>query len=230
MPTPSATPGPNISGPNESGPDVLGPAAPTPDAPIPDAPRPAERVALALEELWVALFGWIPTPVGMFLRHLAWAPLFGSCRRARFGTGLCLIGCRNMSLGHGVRLGRLCFLTAREGELALGDGVAISPCANIGADGGRIVIGAHTAIGPGTVIRAANHRFSRRDMPIMRQGHVRGEVIIEDDVWIGANCVITPDVHIGRGAVVGAGAVVTRDVEPYTIVGGVPAHEIGRRD
>ncbi len=63
----------------------------------------------------------------------------------------------------------------------------------------------------------------------MSQGHQPGTVIIEDDVWIGANCVITPDVRIGRGAVIGAGAVVTRNVAPYTIAGGVPAREIGRR-
>ena len=60
-------------------------------------------------------------------------------------------------------------------------------------------------------------------------GHVPGEIHIEEDVWIGANCVITADVRIGRGAVVGAGAVVTRDVEPFSIVGGVPARPIGHR-
>ena len=63
----------------------------------------------------------------------------------------------------------------------------------------------------------------------MEQGHVPGTVRIGEDVWIGANCVITPDVSIGRGAVVGAGAVVTRDVEPLAVVGGVPARVIGRR-
>ena len=52
---------------------------------------------------------------------------------------------------------------------------------------------------------------------------------IEDDVWIAANCTITPGTRIGHGAVVGAGAVVTRDVEPYAIVGGVPARVIGSR-
>lgn len=192
-------------------------------------PTPLGRLAAALEELWVALFGWIPTPLGMGLRALCWLPLFASRTLVRFGTGVSLAGCRNMRFGRGVRVGRLCILTAQDGELALADCAALSPGVNLGADHGRIEVGKCAAIGPGTVVRAANHRFSRRDVPIMRQGHAPGVVIIEDDVWIGANCVITPDVRIGRGAVVGAGAVVTRDVAPFAVVGGVPARPIGRR-
>lgn len=202
-------------------------APPPPGAP--SAPGPAARFAAALEELWIALFGWVPTPLGMALRTLAWGPLFAACGRVRFGTGLTLVGCRNMRFGGGVRIGRFSILTAQDGELALAEQVSLSPGVHLGADNGRIEIGRCSAIGPGTVIRAANHRFSRRDVPIMRQGHAPGTVIIEEDVWIGANCVITPDVRIGRGAVVGAGAVVTRDVAPFSIVGGVPAKVIGRR-
>lgn len=193
------------------------------------APSAWSRLGAVLEEVWIALFAWLPTPLGMALRLLAWRWLFASCGTVRFGTGLTLAACRNMRLGRGVRLGRGCFVTAGGGSLILGENVAVSPCAHLGADGGRIEIGAHTAIGPGTVIRAANHRFARQDLPIMRQGHQPGLVCIEDDVWIGANCVITPDVRIGRGAVVGAGAVVTRNVAPFSIVAGVPAREIGRR-
>lgn len=187
------------------------------------------RLAAAFEELWVALLGWIPTPVGLGLRLLLWRPLFRRCGSVRFGTGLTLAGCRSMSLGNNVRLGRGSFVTACGGELILADNVALSPCVHLGADGGRVEIGAHTAVGPGTVIRAANHCFERVDVPIMRQGHVPGQVVIEEDVWIGANCVITPDVRIGRGAVVGAGAVVTRNVAPFTVVGGVPARLIRQR-
>ena len=192
-------------------------------------PTLAGRLAAALEELWVAIFGWIPTPLGVGLRALCWLPLFASRSLVRFGTGVTLAGCRNMRFGRGVRVGRLCILTAQDGELSLADGAALSPGVHLGADHGRIEVGRCTAIGPGTVVRAANHRFERRDLPIMAQGHVPGVVIIEDDVWIGANCVITPDVRIGRGAVGGAGAVVTRDVAPFTVVGGVPARPIGTR-
>lgn len=187
------------------------------------------RLAAALEELWIATFAWIPTPVGILVRLAAWRWFFKRCFSTRFGVSLTIAGMKNISFGNLTRVGRGCFLTANSGVLEIGDYAAISPCVNIGADNGIIKIGAHVAIGPGTVIRAANHCFARHDVPIMSQGHNAGQVVIEDDVWIGANCVITPDVRIGRGAVVGAGAVVTRNVAPFSIVGGVPARVIGWR-
>ncbi len=190
----------------------------------------SERLTGALRDVWLCLLGWIPTPVGTALRWVCWAPLFASCGRVRFGTGVDMAGMRNMRLADGVRVGRHCFLSAQHGRLELGGRVALSPCVHVCADDGVIVIGAHTAIGMNTVLRAANHRTDRLDVPMMDQGHVPGVITIEEDVWIGAGCVITPDVTIGRGAVVGAGAVVTRDVAPMTVVGGVPARVIGRRD
>lgn len=188
------------------------------------------RFPAAIEELWIALFAWIPTPLGMLLRLAAWRPFFARCISPRFGSHLAISGMRNIDLGKAARIGRGCILSAGCGKLRIGDFSALSPNVDIGADSGEVLLGCHVAIGPGTVIRAANHRFSQCDVPIMQQGHVPERVIIDDDVWIGANCVITPGVHIGRGAVVGAGAVVTRDVPPFSIVGGVPARLIGWRD
>ncbi len=188
-----------------------------------------QRLKGALEETWVALFGWIPTPLGIVLRNLAWRFCFKRCGSARFATGISFAGMGSMSLGNGVRIGRHCVVTAQEGSLVLGDRVALSPGVHLSADGGSIAVGAKTAIGPGTVVRASNHKFEDRRVPIMDQGHVPGRIVIEDDVWIGANCVVTPDVVIGHGAVVGAGAVVTRDVPPFAVAGGVPARIIGWR-
>ena len=182
-----------------------------------------------LEEAWVALWGWVPTKVGLALRLAAWKGLFAACGNVRFATGLTLQGCANMRLADGVRLGKGCQLYATGGTLVMGDDSALSPGVTLDASGGLIRLGAKVAVGPGTVIRAANHRFDRRDVPIMHQGHEYGEVVIDDDVWIAANCTLTPGVRVGQGAVVGAGAVVTRDVEPYTIVAGVPAKIIGKR-
>ena len=95
-------------------------------------------------------------------------------------------------------------------------------------DTAPVHIGNAVFIAPGTVISCAGHAMDPVQRGKLAVG-VSAPINIEDDVWIGANCVITPNVHIGRGAVVGAGAVVTRDVSPYTVVGGVPARPISRR-
>ena len=189
-----------------------------------------KRCTQALEELWISLWGWVPTPLGMLARLFAWHFLFKQCGQVRFGTSLSILGAHNIALGNGVRLGRGVILSAQDGEMHLQDRVSISAYAHVSADNGAISIGCCTAIGPGVVIRAANHSFSKRDLPIMDQGHTRGTIVIEDDVWIGANCVLTANIHIGKGAIVGAGAVVTHDVPAYTIVGGGPAKVIGHRD
>jgi galactoside O-acetyltransferase len=97
------------------------------------------------------------------------------------------------------------------------------------AEKGEIIIGNDVLIGPNVVIRASNHVYDRLDIPIREQGHSGGRIVIEDDVWIGANAVITPNVTIGKGAVVAAGAVVVHNVDPYDIVGGVPAKTIANR-
>jgi acetyltransferase-like isoleucine patch superfamily enzyme len=68
-----------------------------------------------------------------------------------------------------------------------------------------------------------NHQYGEDDVPIRLQGETRAPVIIEDDCWIGAGATILGEVHVGRGAVIGAGSVVTRDVPPNAVVAGIPA-------
>lgn len=94
---------------------------------------------------------------------------------------------------------------------------------------GEIIIGNNVMIGPNTLLRAEDHAFDRIDIPICEQGHKAGIIKIEDDVWIGANVVITKDVTIGEGCVIGAGAVVTHDIPPYSVAAGVPARVIKSR-
>lgn len=89
----------------------------------------------------------------------------------------------------------------------------------------KITIGNNVLIGPNVVLTPATHSLSAIER---RNGAGYAEdIFISNDVWIGANSVICPGVHIGTGAVVSAGAVVTKNVEDYTIVGGVPAKKIG---
>jgi acetyltransferase-like isoleucine patch superfamily enzyme len=93
----------------------------------------------------------------------------------------------------------------------------------------RIIIGDNCLTGPGVTIIASQYDIKSLDL-IRSFQQKEADIIIEDDVWLGANCVILPGVHIGKGVVVGAGAVVTKDVNPYTIIGGVPAKEIKKRN
>lgn len=85
-------------------------------------------------------------------------------------------------------------------------------------------------MGPYCLIYTSNHCMDRVDVPMWRQGFTEVRpVVIEDDVWIGARVTLLPGVHIGRGSVIGAGSVVTKDVPAYSIVGGNPARVLKYR-
>ena len=91
---------------------------------------------------------------------------------------------------------------------------------------GPVTIGSHVNLAQGITVTALNHNFSDSEKRIDEQGVSTTSVVIEDDVWIGANAVVLPGVRIGTHSVVAAGAVVTKDVPPHSIVAGVPAKVI----
>ena len=88
---------------------------------------------------------------------------------------------------------------------------------------GPVIIGNHVNLAQGITVTALNHIFEDSDKRIDEQGVSTSAVIIEDDIWVGANAVILPGVTIGHHSVVAAGAVVTKDVPPHSLVAGVPA-------
>lgn len=103
----------------------------------------------------------------------------------------------------------------------IGVNAQIAPCVTIGND---------VMMGPDCMIYTTNHGMAM-GTPMWRQkSSVPAPVVIGNDVWIGARVIILPGVQIGDGSVIGAGSVVTHDVEPYTIVAGNPAKLIKRRD
>jgi acetyltransferase-like isoleucine patch superfamily enzyme len=118
------------------------------------------------------------------------------------------------------------------GTIHVGHDVHLGMHPTINATRSAIHIGSKVIFGPEVTIRGGNHRTDLvgRFMFDITEAEKRPEddlgVVIEDDVWIGTRAVIVHGVTIGRGAVVGAGAVVTRSVPPYAIVGGVPAKVI----
>jgi acetyltransferase-like isoleucine patch superfamily enzyme len=88
---------------------------------------------------------------------------------------------------------------------------------------GGLTIGNNVLIASHCTIVPVNHTFSDPARPIQEQAETRQGIRIEDDVWIASHVTILDGVTVGRGAVIAAGAVVTKDVPPYAIVGGVPA-------
>ena len=114
-------------------------------------------------------------------------------------------------------------------ELIIGNNVTLNARVHIGVTG-KIHIGNHVLVGSNVLITDHSHgKTTREDLaipPRSRQVFFKGPVIIEDNVWIGENTCILPGVKIGKGAVIGAGAVVTHDVSPRTVVAGNPAKPI----
>lgn len=97
----------------------------------------------------------------------------------------------------------------------------------------KIIMGNKVMLGPGVTIVAGNHNTSPvgRFMTdvLEKRPEDDQDVVFEDDIWVGANVTILKGVHVGRGSIIAAGAVVTKDIPPYTIVGGLPARVIGVR-
>lgn len=114
-----------------------------------------------------------------------------------------------------------------EGGIELGANVYVGPNAVLFGAGG-IEIGDGGLISPGVVITSHQHTFADKSTEIRSQPVEFARVVIEPNVWIGANATVLPGVRIGTGSVVGAGAVVTRDVAPETLVVGVPARPVVR--
>lgn len=115
------------------------------------------------------------------------------------------------------------------GWFEIGEYSYIGPNGVMGAGGG-IKIGSHVQMGPGVTITAENHRFDDPTVRIDQQGLYHQGVVVEDDVWIGGRATILDGVTIGRGSVIGAGAVVTKSLPPYSIAVGIPAKVIRQRN
>ena len=163
---------------------------------------------LAVEEHLAWLFRSLPGPVGVLARWAFYRVLFAKLDAfAIFYPGV------YVSHSYGIRVG---------------SGFSVNTGALIDGRGG-IDIGNDVLIGPYAVINSSEHAHKQLELPMTAVDHVMAPVKIGDDVWIGAHAVVTGGVEIGSGAVVAAGAVVTADVAPCTIVGGVPAVLIGER-
>lgn len=116
-------------------------------------------------------------------------------------------------------------------KLSIGNGTSIGEMNNIRAAGGEIIIGEKCIFSQYITIVAANHLI-KKDQYMIDQAWdtTKNKVVIEDDVWIGSHAQIMPGVTVGKGAIIAAGATVTKDVEAYAIMVGSPAKLLRYRE
>jgi acetyltransferase-like isoleucine patch superfamily enzyme len=146
--------------------------------------------------------------------------------RARLGTRVrphCFI--HNVTFGHDCIVEPYCRLVGSPRIIIGARFYANGACHFLG----DIEIGDDVLCGPRVIVWARDHNYQRLDVPMKSQGHNARKIIIEDDVWLGAGAIVLKGVRVGRGSIVGAGSVVTKDVLPYSIVAGNPARPIGDR-
>jgi acetyltransferase-like isoleucine patch superfamily enzyme len=205
-----------------------------------------------LEQTIYFLFGWVPGLVGIVIRSVIYRVILRVDGWVAIEKNVRLRFANYINLAHGVFLDEAVYLHACPNGIEIGRNTIVMHGAilhvynfrNIPHSG--ILIGSDSLIGEYTVIRgqggvtigdrvytspftqiiAVNHVFQDPARSFVDQGITAEGIIIEDDVWIGAGAIIIDGVRISRGAVIAAGAVVTQDVPPHTVVGGVPARII----
>ncbi|HPL95325.1 MAG TPA: acyltransferase [bacterium] len=153
------------------------------------------------------LFKYLPSPLGDVLRYLIIKIFIKEIGRVRIYEGVTFWYPERIKIGDKVTLNEWVYLNGY-GGLTIEDGVRI---------------------GERTSIITSDHTFEKKDIPIYQQAIIGSQVIIEKNVWIGCHVVILKGIRIGEGAVIAAGAVVTKDVPSFSVVAGVPAKIIKQR-
>lgn len=161
--------------------------------------------------IYICIGSWLPH----YQLHYKW-PISNAIRR--FAGRLMFERCGSM-----VDIGRKISFSS---HVTLGDRSSIGDEAYIL---GKVVIGNDVMTAARCAFIASNHNINRVDIPMNQQGGKESQIVIGNNVWIGYGSCITAGVHVGDGAVIGAGAVVTKDVPPNAIVGGVPARVLKYR-
>jgi acetyltransferase-like isoleucine patch superfamily enzyme len=133
-------------------------------------------------------------------------------------------------VGDDVIISRNCVIQGKTGSVAIGNQTDLG-CNTILSSGAGIHIGNSVLIAGNCYIGGGRYISDRLDIPMMEQGlYSKGPVVIGDDVWLGAGAIVLDGVQVGRGCIVGAGAVVTKDLPDYAVAIGVPAKAIKTRE
>ncbi|HCA42006.1 MAG: acyltransferase [Saprospiraceae bacterium] len=165
-----------------------------------------EKIKIGFVSIWHAILMILPNEFSKF--------------RVRFYNKHGCIIHKKTSISPNVRI---------KGKFEMGEGSSIAQNCTISGEKAGIFIGENVMIAPNVVIVAFNHGIESLEIPMSKQDNAEAPIIIENNVWIGANCTIGCGVKIGTGSIIAANSFVNKDISPYSIVGGVPAKFIKTR-
>jgi len=198
-------------------------------------------------ELIVTLFSWVPGALGIFLRSLFYPRIIGEMGHGvAFGANIairhphkikignnvvmddnCVLDAKGESnngieIHNGVFIGRGTILTCHNGDIILEDNVNIGFNCVISSLS-KIVVKKNHLMAAFCYLVGGNHESDRTDIPVLFQGRSSKGIQIDENVWLGAGVAVLDGVTIGRDSIIGAGAVVNKDVPDYAIAAGLPA-------
>jgi acetyltransferase-like isoleucine patch superfamily enzyme len=164
-----------------------------------------------------------------YILKIKWIFILGSIGKGSFiRSGVRIVGNpKRIYIGEKFKVYHKVIIAIGKGELRVGNNGLIGVGTYINCGDEKLTIGDNVAIAPYCKIFTNSHHYS--DVALNIISYQNGDVIIEDNVLIGSNTVILPGVKIGHGSVVGASSLVNKDVEPDTIVAGVPARLLKNR-
>lgn len=213
--------------------------------------RPGLGALLAYE--FVTVFAYVPGALGLFLRAKLFPLLLGACGRGVvFGYGVtlrhphklrlgdnvviddhCLLDAKGSSnegitIGNGVFVGRNTILSCKNGDIVLHDGVNIGFNCEV-FSGHRVEVGKNVMFAAYTYVIGGGHDYGSTEVSPLEQARSAMGVRVGDGAWLGAGVKVLDGVTVGEQAIVGAGAVVTKEIPAYAIAAGIPAQVIRSR-
>jgi acetyltransferase-like isoleucine patch superfamily enzyme len=208
---------------------------------------------LVAYELVMLLSSWVPGALGLFLRSKLYPLVVGSVgRNVVFGVNVTLRHPHKIAIGDNVVIDDSCCLDAKGTDnkgIAIGTGVFVGRNTILSCKNGDILIDDHANLGFNcevfsasrvrlgknilmaayTYLVGGDHLYDRVDIPVLRQGRTARGIEVDDNVWLGTHVVVSDGSHIGRDAIIGAGAVVVGEIPEYAIATGIPAKVIRDR-
>jgi acetyltransferase-like isoleucine patch superfamily enzyme len=185
-----------------------------------------ERLDAAAAKLWLQKWQWHQRhrrPWNVVRLHVELAKRQAFARGVVHGNALQMLREGRLEIGPQAYFEPGVWLTSESGHIAIGGGSLLNLNVMVAAVE-RVTIGEHCMLANGCLVTDGNHRFDDPETPVPWQGFTsKGPVTIADNVWLGANAVVTSGVTIGRRSVIGANSVVIEDVPDFSIAAGAPA-------